>query len=95
MDNIILAFILLMPLYGALIWSYFYQKESILWGKKLLYKEKIEIPYSTIRYMKVTSLISVIALTLFIGNGENLVPTEDWISGKIELIEKVKNDFFH
>ncbi|ALC85209.1 hypothetical protein AM499_04790 [Bacillus sp. FJAT-22090] len=60
-----------------------------------MYKEKVEIPYSTIRYMKVTSLISVIVFTLFIGNGENLVPTDDWISGKIEVIEKVKNDFFN
>ena len=93
--DIILTFILLIPLFTVLLWSYFNQKDSILWGKKWLYKEERKIPKGTIRYMKVTSLISVIVLTLFIGRGENLVPTDDWISGKIEMIEKLKNDFFH
>lgn len=93
--DIVLAFILLIPLFAVLLWSYFYQKDSILWGKKWLYKEEREIPYGAIRYMKVTSLISVIVLTLIIGNGENLVPTDDWIRGKIEVIEKLKNDFFN
>lgn len=46
-------------------------------------------------YFKVTSLISAIVLTLFIGNGENLVPPDDWISVKVEWIEKVKNDYFY
>lgn len=93
--DIILAFLLLIPLFAVLLWSYFYQKDSILWGKKWLYKEEREIPYSAIRYMKVISLVSVVVFTLIIGNGENLVPTDDWIKAKVEAIEKLKNNFFH
>ena len=82
-------------LFTVLLWSYFNQKDSILWGKKWLYKEAREIPYGAIRYMKVISLVSVVVLTLIIGNGENLVPTDDWIKAKVEAIEKLKNNFFH
>ncbi len=33
MFDTIVVIILAMPLYGVLIWSYFYPQESLLWGK--------------------------------------------------------------
>lgn len=64
MGEIFIVFILLIPLYGVLIWSYFCPEESLLWGKRWMYKEEPEISEGAIRYIKVASLISVIVLTL-------------------------------
>lgn len=64
MGDIILGFIIIFPLYGVLIWSYFYPKESLLWGKRWMYQEQPEISDAAIRYIKVASLISVLGITL-------------------------------
>lgn len=64
MLEIIVVFFLTIPLYAVLIWSYFYPQESLLWGKRWMYKEEPEISDGAIRYIKVASLISVIGLTL-------------------------------
>lgn len=64
MLEIIVVFILTIPLYGVLIWSYFYPEESLLWGKRWMYKEEPEISDGAIRYIKVASLVSIIGLTL-------------------------------
>jgi len=63
----ILMFILSIPLYAVLIWTYFEPKESLLWGKKWMYKEEPELSEAAIRYVKVASAISIVALTIFIG----------------------------
>jgi len=60
----ILIIFLTIPLYAVLIWSYFYPQESLLWGKRWMYKEEPDISDDAIRYIKVASLISVIGLTL-------------------------------
>lgn len=67
MGEMILVFILAIPLlYGVLIWSYFYPKESLLWGKRGMYKEEPQITEGAIRYTKVASLISIIVMTLIL-----------------------------
>ncbi|HWK21500.1 MAG TPA: hypothetical protein VNS08_00560 [Ureibacillus sp.] len=65
MLEIIVGFFLSIPLYGVLIWSYFCPQESLLFGKRWVYKEEPEISDGAIRYIKVASLTSIIGLTLF------------------------------
>jgi len=60
----ILGFIFIIPLYGVLIWSFFYPKESLLWGKRWMYQEDPETSAGAIRYIKVASLITLIGMTL-------------------------------
>ena len=64
MGEVILRVLLIAPLYGVLIWTYFYPKESLLWGKRWMYQEEPEISDGAIRYIKVASLISVMVMTL-------------------------------
>ena len=64
MGEIIVGFILIIPLYGVLIWSYFYPKESLSWGKRWMYQEEPELSDGAIHYIKVVSLISVIGMTI-------------------------------
>lgn len=53
-----------MPLNAALVWSYYYPKESLLFGKRWMYKEDPELSEGAIRYTKVASLISLIVIAL-------------------------------
>lgn len=64
MGDIIFGFMLFSPVYGVLIWSYFCPKESLMWGKRGMFKEEPEISDGAIRYTKVASLISLIIITL-------------------------------
>ena len=66
MADIIICFILIIPIYGVLIWSYFCPKESMLWGKRWMYKEEPEISAGAIRYVKFASLASIIMTFIFI-----------------------------
>lgn len=61
----ILIIILSIPLYAVLIWTYFEPRESLLWGKRWMYKEEPEPSEGAIRYTKVASAISIVALTIF------------------------------
>lgn len=61
--DVILNLILVIPLYAVLIWSYFYPEESILWGKRWMYKDEPEVSDGAIRYIKVASLVSAIVIT--------------------------------
>ncbi|WML48513.1 hypothetical protein RCG23_25385 [Neobacillus sp. PS3-34] len=63
MGDVILNLILVIPLYAVLIWSYFYPEESILWGKRWMYKDEPEVSDGAIRYIKVASLVSAIVIT--------------------------------
>ncbi|TJY44553.1 hypothetical protein E5161_00360 [Cohnella pontilimi] len=58
--------ILSLPLYAVLVWSYFEPEESLLWGKRWMYKEEPELTEGAIRYTKIASLISIIVLTLIL-----------------------------
>lgn len=65
MAAIILVFILLIPVYGFLVWSYLCPEESFMLGKRGMYKEVPEPSEGAIRYTKFASFISLIIITLF------------------------------
>jgi len=67
MEEVILAFILMIPLYVVLIWTYFDSEESILFGKRWMYKEEPELSEGVIHYTKIASLASIIFLTIIFG----------------------------
>ena len=46
--------------YVITIWTYFKPKESLLWGKRGIYKEEPEITESAINNTKVKALITII-----------------------------------
>ncbi|WP_442600061.1 hypothetical protein [Neobacillus sp. D3-1R] len=60
--NIYFAVIILIPLYGVLIWTYRCPEESILFGNRWMYKEEPEISKTAIRYTKFASMTSMIGL---------------------------------
>ena len=39
-------------IYGVLIWTYFYPEESLLWGKRGIFKEEPQLTESVIRNTK-------------------------------------------
>ena len=59
MDMVALILLLLIP-YGIIIWTYFKPKESLLWGRRGIYKEEPEITESAIRKTKAQALITII-----------------------------------
>nr|WP_242450784.1 hypothetical protein [Priestia endophytica] len=61
--GVILSFILFIPVYAVLIWSYFDPEESLLFGKRWMYQEDPEPSPAAIRYIKVMSLIGIVGLT--------------------------------
>lgn len=52
--------LLLLILYGIIIWTYFKPKESLLWGRRGIYKEEPEITESAINNIKAKALITII-----------------------------------
>lgn len=62
--ELIIIFILMLPIYGLLIWSYFEPEESILEGKGWMYKEEPELSSGVIRYTKIASLVSIVFITV-------------------------------
>lgn len=65
--EIYLAIVFMLPLYGVLIWTYFCPEDSLLWGKRWMYKEEPELTEGAIRYTKVVSLISIVIMTIILG----------------------------
>ena len=47
-------------MYGLVIWTYFKPKESLLWGRRGIYKEEPEVSESAIKNTKTKSLIIII-----------------------------------
>ena len=62
----ILFFILMMPIYGLVIWSYFYPEESLLFGKSWMYKEEPQLSNKVIRYTKFASMVVMIGLPIVV-----------------------------
>ena len=56
--------IILGPLYWILVWTYLNPKESLLWGKRGMYKEEPEFSEGMIRYTKGISLLGIFLFTL-------------------------------
>ncbi|MEK5184970.1 hypothetical protein [Solibacillus sp. FSL W7-1324] len=51
-------------LYGVTIWTYLNPKESLLWGRRGLYKEEPEITERAIQNTKKKALITIIILPI-------------------------------
>ncbi|WP_205668550.1 hypothetical protein [Ammoniphilus sp. CFH 90114] len=66
MASAIIIIILLLPVYGVLIWSYFYPEESMLFGKRWMYKEEPELSEDSIRYTKFVSIIAIFIVTILV-----------------------------
>ncbi|MNP15711.1 hypothetical protein D3C76_1080800 [compost metagenome] len=64
MTEKILLFIFFIPLLGVLVWSFFDPRESLLWGKRWMFKEEPEPSEGAIRYIKVASAISIVLLLI-------------------------------
>lgn len=65
--GIFVVFVFMIPMYGVLIWTYFCPEDSLLWGKRWMYKEEPEISNSAIRFAKVSSLTAIVVLTIIFG----------------------------
>lgn len=59
-----LFILLFIPLYVIMIWQFFNPKESILWGKRWMYKEEPNVNEKAIIHAKVTSVIGIVFLTI-------------------------------
>lgn len=66
MGLIFFSVVVFSPIYAVLIWCYFCPKESLMWGKRGMFKEEPEISDGAIRYTKVACLISLIVITLIL-----------------------------
>lgn len=70
MDELILALILalifMIPLYGVLLWTYYFPEDSILFGKRWMHNEELEISKAAIRYTKFASMTTMVGLPIII-----------------------------
>ncbi|MCC3356031.1 hypothetical protein [Bacillus sp. REN16] len=64
MADVILFFILMIPLYAVLIWTYFYPEESMLFGQRWMYKEDPEFSDDAIRYTKFGAIVGISLITM-------------------------------
>lgn len=64
--SIFFTVIMMIPVYGTLLWTYFYPEESVLFGKRWMYKEEPEVSDSAITYAKFASLTTMIGLPIVI-----------------------------
>ncbi|WP_409368701.1 hypothetical protein [Lysinibacillus sp. 38-6] len=60
----IVIIIIMIPIYGLIIWSYFNPEESLMLGNKWKYKEEPTFSNELIRYTKFTSLVAMVGLPL-------------------------------
>ncbi|MDT8861158.1 hypothetical protein N0O92_13025 [Alkalihalobacillus sp. MEB130] len=59
-----LTIFFMIPIYGLLIWTYFYPEESMLLGQRWMYKEEPEFSEMAIGYTKFASGIGMFILTI-------------------------------
>lgn len=64
--EIFIIVVLMIPVYGILIWTYLYPRESLLWGRKSMYKEEPEFTEGAIRYAKLGSVIFMVVITIML-----------------------------
>ncbi|MBT2642834.1 hypothetical protein J7I80_11395 [Bacillus sp. ISL-41] len=60
--TIFFTVVILIPIYGLLIWTYNSPEESILFGSRWMYKEEPEISSKAIRYTRFIAMASMIAI---------------------------------
>lgn len=61
---IIIKVMLMIPLYGVLIWTYLEPEESLLLGKRWMYKEDPEPSQKAIAYTKFISMTTMIGIPI-------------------------------
>ncbi|WP_180271156.1 hypothetical protein [Fredinandcohnia onubensis] len=64
MAEVILYFILMIPLYALLIWTYFNPEESMIFGQRWMYKKEPEFSDDAIRYTKFVARVGILLLTM-------------------------------
>jgi hypothetical protein len=64
--TIFFTVVIMIPLYGLLIWIYYYPEESMLFGNRWMYKEEPEISSTAIRYTKFASMTAMIGLPIVV-----------------------------
>jgi uncharacterized membrane protein YphA (DoxX/SURF4 family) len=67
MGEIYIVFMFFLLIFGTLFWSYHYPEDSLLWGKRWMYKEEPELTDEAIRYTKKKSLIGMVVLVVIFG----------------------------
>lgn len=60
--TIFFTVVMLIPIYGLLLWTYICPEESILFGSRWMYKEEPEISSKAIRYTRFVAKASMIAI---------------------------------
>ncbi|WP_210238479.1 hypothetical protein [Aquibacillus sediminis] len=58
----------LVPVYGLLIWSYFYPVETMLFGERWLYKKEPEYSSEAIAWTKFSAVVGMFVLTIIISS---------------------------
>lgn len=64
--DLLIFIILLIPIYVALIYSYQYPEESILFGRRWMFKEEPELTEEAILLNKKISLIAIVVISFFL-----------------------------
>ncbi|HWL23783.1 MAG TPA: hypothetical protein VNR38_08540 [Ureibacillus sp.] len=64
--DLVVLFIFMMPIYGLLIWTYMEPEESLLTGRRWMYKGDPEPSPKAIRYTKFTSMTAMIGIPFII-----------------------------
>ena len=64
--ELFILIILLMPVYGLLIWGYINPQESYLFGRRWMYKEEPELSEEAIWFHKKASMIAIVVITFIL-----------------------------
>lgn len=64
MAEAFIIIVFMIPFYGMLLWVYFCPEESILFGRKWMYKEEPEITGEAIQYTKFTSITLMVGTAI-------------------------------
>ncbi|MED3553669.1 hypothetical protein [Cytobacillus praedii] len=62
MAETIILVIFMIPLYGIMLWTYYFPEDSILAGKRRMYTEEPEISKAAIRYTKFAAMTTMVGL---------------------------------
>jgi hypothetical protein len=60
--TIFFTVVIMIPIYGLLIWTYLDPEESMLFGKRWMYKEEPEMSSTAIRYTKFAAITAMVGL---------------------------------
>lgn len=73
----VLMILLFLPMYAILIWTYKNPKESLLWGKRGMFKEEPELTEGAIQNAKTMAIFGLIFLTWMLLIGMWLIYLQD------------------